>query len=118
MKVEGLVLPDLHGTLLAGTLTSSGRFVGVTGSDYPPMGEGLRNTANDRLMIGSREISLPFGCTHPAVATPDERTVVIVDRREHQGLENAWVLREGEVVASFHVGDAVQQILATETTLT
>jgi len=46
------------------------------------------------------------------VTALDEDSIVIVDARQRPGLNNAWLVRDGVVVASFSVGDAVAQVLS------
>lgn len=75
---------------------------------------GVRGDADAReLVFGGRVVRTSIACAHPMICALDAQTAVLVDARVARQRPNAWVVRDdGERLAEFNVGDAVQQVIA------
>ena len=84
--------------------------------DIAPFGGWIGVIGRQSLSFSGREVELPQPCMYPQVAATDSETAVVVDSRTRYLEKNAWVVTSsGEVKAQFYAGDAVQDLLATDT---
>jgi hypothetical protein len=93
---------DLHDLDIA----PSGKWVGVT-----------EFGAGQSLSFGGKTVALPEQIRFPKVAAIDDDTALVVHSNAWQD-KNAWIITSaGEVRANFFAGDAIQDILASESFL-
>lgn len=96
-------LGDLPDELADLDLTESDEWIGVT-----------VGSARQHLVFGKRSVVLPRPIYYPKVAAIDSETAVVVDTRT-AGENNAWIISaNGEVLANFFAGDAIEDVLASE----
>lgn len=86
--------------------------------DLTPRGDpvALLGKSPVKLHAAGREVTTPFSrLAFPLLRAVDEDRVVVVERRTRGNAGNAWVLdRDGALLASFRVGDGVEDVLASE----
>lgn len=99
-------LNDLPGDLYDLDIAPSGQWIGVT-----EFGD------RQSLSFSGRTVALPEPIRFPQVAAIDGETALVVNSRAWQK-KNAWVISaSGEVKANFFAGDAIQDVLASESFL-
>jgi hypothetical protein len=99
-------LDDLPDDLSDLDLAPSGQWVGVT-----------KFGGGQSLSFGSTVVTLPEPIRFPHVAAVDDETAFVVDSRA-QRRKNAWIITSsGDVRANFFAGDAIQNILASDSRL-
>lgn len=96
----------MPGDLYDVDITPYGKWIGVT-----EFGD------RQSLSFGGRTVVLPEPLRFPHVAAINDETALVVNGRAWQD-KNAWVINSsGEVKANFFAGDAIQNILASESFL-
>ena len=106
LKEAKYQLDNLPGDLYDLDIAPSGQWIGVT-----------EVGARQSLSFGGKTVALPEAINFPHVAAIDAETALVVNSRAWQE-KNAWVITaSGEVKANFFAGDAIQDVLASESFL-
>jgi hypothetical protein len=93
-------LPDIPAGLAAIDVMADGSWVGVGGSP------GARE-----ILFGGHVVQTKIECRFPLVCALDPETAALVDACASASRPNAWVVRaDGDQLAEFAVGDAVQSL--------
>lgn len=96
------LLPAIPGDLDDVSLIGDRVWIGVTGTE-PAC----------QLDFGGHRVRTTIPCRFPLVCALDSETAALVDARSTPGRPNAFIIDAGgEQLAEFHVGDAVQSLVA------